>query len=383
MKRFLARIYSNKIVKIFLITIWLSSLLVYVFAAATPYFHPEKWVALTFLSLLFPYVFSFVLVQMVIWFLLRKNFAIISLFFILLGFQNIKNCFALNWPTSFQQKKPNEHIRVLSWNVNEFINSEIIADTPNNPRRGIFNFIAKTNADVLCLQDFSSSSNNSIYLNNFTYIKDSLNYPFVFITIDDNRGMKGFMEGYGTAIYSRLPFVDTGRFAYKEMKIPEHLNYVTVKKGSNILRLYNTHLRSMSLKGVNPAIASKPLITNADTAIKTNKNIASLIRTFDLVHAGQANFIKPIINQSSYPFLFCADLNAVPSTYVYHTLSKGLKDAFLEKGIGIGNTYDGVAPNLRIDVVLMHPSIQLKQLFTPKPSLSDHFPILVDVAVKP
>ncbi|MFY7652221.1 MAG: endonuclease/exonuclease/phosphatase family protein [Chitinophagaceae bacterium] len=383
MKHFFARIYSNKIVKFILISIWLSSLFMYVLAASTPYIHPEKWVAFTFLSLLFPYLFAFLITQTIIWVLLRRNFAIASLLVILLGFQNIKNCFALNWPSSFQQEKDAEHIRVLSWNVNEFVNSEIIADSINNHRRGILNFIAKTNADVLCLQDFSSSNDSKIYLNNFTYIKDSLNYPFVFITIDDNRGMKGFMEGYGTAIFSRLPFIDTGRFAYKEMKIPEHLNYVTINKGKTTLRLYNTHLRSMSLKDVNPEIASKPLITNADTAIKTNKNIASLIRTYDLIHAGQVNFIKPIINQSSYPYLFCADLNAVPSTYVYHTLSKGLKDAFLEKGIGIGKTYHGVAPSLRIDVVLMHPSIQLKQLFTPKPSLSDHFPILVDVAVKP
>jgi len=99
---------------------------------------------------------------------------------------------------------------------------------------------------------------------------------------------------------------------------------------------------------------------------------------FDAMHAEQAITIKRVLDSCNYPYVFCADLNSVPSTYVYHHLKSGLQDAFLQNGFGIGRTYDSISPTLRIDVVLLNNQLKAVQHKTPVLHLSDHYPNITD-----
>ncbi len=61
-----------------------------------------------------------------------------------------------------------------------------------------------------------------------------------------------------------------------------------------------------------------------------------------------------------------------------------LKDAFLEKGRGLGRTYNQIIPTLRIDHMFYDPTV-LKPIgfnceFT---SLSDHNPVIVNFEIIP
>jgi endonuclease/exonuclease/phosphatase family metal-dependent hydrolase len=76
-------------------------------------------------------------------------------------------------------------------------------------------------------------------------------------------------------------------------------------------------------------------------------------------------------------------MNAVPSSFVYHQMRKGLNDAFLEKGWGFGRTYDSLSPTLRIDVLFTSPSIKTIQYHSPRLHLSDHLPIITDINLQP
>ena len=78
--------------------------------------------------------------------------------------------------------------------------------------------------------------------------------------------------------------------------------------------------------------------------------------------------------------MFCADLNSVPSSYVYNHISKGLADAFLQNGFGWGASYYGLSPTLRIDVTLLSPQLKATQFSCPKLIASDHFPLVTDIA---
>ena len=55
----------------------------------------------------------------------------------------------------------------------------------------------------------------------------------------------------------------------------------------------------------------------------------------------------------------CGDLNDTPNSYVYGILSEGLTDTFRERGLGIGTTFSGALPFLRIDYVLTDPRIKV------------------------
>jgi len=66
----------------------------------------------------------------------------------------------------------------------------------------------------------------------------------------------------------------------------------------------------------------------------------------------QVGIIEEHIRRNESPYFIIGDFNDPPVSYSYHTLSKGLKDAFIENGFGMGKTYIGLMPNFRIDYIL-------------------------------
>jgi len=69
----------------------------------------------------------------------------------------------------------------------------------------------------------------------------------------------------------------------------------------------------------------------------------------------------------------CGDFNDVPNSYAYNTIGKGLQNTFAEKGSGIGRTFSGISPTLRIDnIFASEPFTVLQYTRIPK-KMSDHF----------
>jgi endonuclease/exonuclease/phosphatase family metal-dependent hydrolase len=85
------------------------------------------------------------------------------------------------------------------------------------------------------------------------------------------------------------------------------------------------------------------------------------------------------MNESPYPMVLCGDFNDLPNSYAYRKVRGNLADAFTELGSGVGNTYSGIVPTLRIDQIFIDPSFQVTQYFRHKKKLSDHYPVIVDV----
>jgi endonuclease/exonuclease/phosphatase family metal-dependent hydrolase len=120
-----------------------------------------------------------------------------------------------------------------------------------------------------------------------------------------------------------------------------------------------------------------------DTTIIYTGHRYQKLRYFDSLHIHQAQLIKEQLNKCNLPFVFCADLNSVPSTYVYHHISQGLNDAFVQNGSGWSATYSDLSPTLRIDVTLMSKELNTTQFYCPKlKNASDHYPLVTDIIVK-
>ena len=105
---------------------------------------------------------------------------------LLVGFKNISASFGLNIPKSFIEEKKSTSIRVLSWNVQDFIDSQIYTDTPGNARRDIISFIKKNNADIVCIQDFTQRESPA-FRNSIKDVINTCNYPYYFFSCDYNR----------------------------------------------------------------------------------------------------------------------------------------------------------------------------------------------------
>ena len=98
--------------------------------------------------------------------------------------------------------------------------------------------------------------------------------------------------------------------------------------------------------------------------------------------AKQSELVKKQINASPYPTIITGDFNDVPSSYTYYQIATGWKDAFLEKGFGVGDTYLGISPTLRIDYILANSSWDVKAWEQMDENLSDHHMIMADLLLK-
>jgi endonuclease/exonuclease/phosphatase family metal-dependent hydrolase len=93
--------------------------------------------------------------------------------------------------------------------------------------------------------------------------------------------------------------------------------------------------------------------------------------------------LKRHINQSPYPVILCGDLNNTPLSYTYHHLrGSRFSDSFHhQQSIGMGNTYNGKMPPIRIDYVMHDKSFKTLSYKRIKVDFSDHYPVKVSLSL--
>ena len=83
------------------------------------------------------------------------------------------------------------------------------------------------------------------------------------------------------------------------------------------------------------------------------------------------------------PLIICGDFNDTPLSYTYSQMSKaGMKDAFITASRGIGKTYCGPLPLLRIDYFWYNDYIEVVDYKRIKQTTSDHYPLIMTFNIK-
>ena len=88
------------------------------------------------------------------------------------------------------------------------------------------------------------------------------------------------------------------------------------------------------------------------------------------------------VHESPYPVILCGDFNDTPVSYTYHKLSRKLNDAFIGSGIGMGTTFRGNFPYVRIDYMLYSNDFKAYRYQTGKINWSDHYPVMARFKLK-
>jgi endonuclease/exonuclease/phosphatase family metal-dependent hydrolase len=319
-----------------------------------------------------------IIILIITWAFIKRNVALLLLTLFLLGYNNLRATWALNISSGFNNNKDAGALRILSWNVRYFDNNARHADSAGASRRRMIEFIKQVQADVILLQDFSDYLKKETYFSNVETIRDTLGYKYVLTSNDyvDSSTYGGVIQG--SAIFSKIPISDTGKIIFKDIAEPESVCYADLFFANKPMRLYTTHLVSMNIHP-HTGIMAEPGREKVDSAYKYGKKVTKTIKQFDQIHAKQADFIKNILSASPYPSIISGDFNSVPSSYVYHTIKGNKKDAFIEKGFGLGHSYYALSKTLRIDYVLADKSFKILQVTTPSLYLSDHFPVITDI----
>jgi endonuclease/exonuclease/phosphatase family metal-dependent hydrolase len=342
------------------------------------YFNPAHWWFLGLFTFILPYFLLALLIFLIFWIFKKSLWASVSLITIIAGWNAIKNIFPLKFPSSFSIEKKTGALRVMSWNVEQF---NILHHKDHPEVKGeMLDLINYYDPDIACFQEVVAGDKKK-GINYFPDIFKALHFnDFLFsYSIRDDFDAN---HHFGRVIFSKLPIINKQTVVNYPNDYNATFQYIDILKGKDTIRVFNIHLQSLKFTKDNLSYLDNAGL-ESDSNITESKSIISKIKRGFIKRSVQANFIKDEIDHSPYPVILCGDFNDVPNSYAYETIGTGLQNAFVEKGSGISRTFTSISPTLRIDNIFADTSFTITQFIRIKKLLSDHFPIIADMSVKP
>ncbi len=363
-KRFF--IYGNVIVVFF-----------FLLSCLAPFLNPQKWWFISVLGLAFPFLLLIIIIIIAWWLILFKyRYALINGLVFLLSYKSILVFFAFHRPGVFHYKKDPASIRVVTWNVDRFIEMKRNNNKGSQTRLKMLDLIRQQEADVLCMQEFHTSTLPDYY-DNITPIRQELGYPYYYFSFDTD----GDSLFYSSIIFSKFPIVDSGLIRYPRPTLPDVLLHADIKVNNDTVRVYTTHLQSLQL-GKKDYERINKIKSAEDSLLSNSRSILSKLKRGISNRSIQAGIIKEVLEDSPHPVILCADLNDIPNSYTYQAVKASMQDAFLKKGFGIGRTFSGLSPTLRIDYIFADKNFKIKQFNRIVKNLSDHYMLVADLQIK-
>lgn len=323
-------------------------------AYVLPFLAPKIFPILSVLTLFMPAFFIFNGLFFVYWAIQFKKRMILSGVVLLMGITFINKFYKFS---AEEYPEDEKDFIVMSYNVRLF-NLFKWQDKHNVPEE-ILAFINDKNPDILCIQEYSSSADIDLKVYRHKYI---------------------FMEGNkiktGQAIFSKFPIIDQGNIVFPNSN--NNVVYADIKKGKDIIRVYNMHLQSIKISPDVNEISENIDVINKD---KSQLLLIRISKAFKQQQQ-QAEIFKEHKRKCAYPIIICGDMNNSAFSYVYRSIKGSLKDSFEEAGIGFGQTYKFRYYPARIDYIFADEEMKVKKFETfPEFENSDHYPIMAKLAL--
>jgi endonuclease/exonuclease/phosphatase family metal-dependent hydrolase len=329
-------------------------------AYAAPYIHPSQFFLAAYFGLAFPVFFFLNLFFIGFWLfnnIAKSALSVLTLVFgykAILGFVNFKTT---------EVKIDSSTFSVISYNISNGLNAySRDKKAKQDKQRKMRNFLNRfKDEDILCLQEYGAYAHDI-----FTGDKDFKNW-----SIHRTNKWTSILTKHKIADKGEIDFgTRTNSCVWADLVI----NFET-------LRVYSVHLQSNQIsKDADDLVRTGDLYNKK--GIHGIKGIFKKFGHHYIKRSSQVEKIKAHMNKCKYPVILCGDINDTPLSYTYGTLSKGLKDAFYEKGKGFGTTYSGSIPLLRIDYILTDPSLRTLSYKRINEKYSDHYPIAALISLK-
>ncbi|MGO4905762.1 endonuclease/exonuclease/phosphatase family protein [Flavobacterium sp. W20_MBD1_R3] len=318
-------------------------------AYVLPFLAPKSFPLLSVLTLFMPFFFILNGLFFLYWAIQFKKQLIVSGLVLLIGITFINKFYKFSSTESIKEEKD---FTVMSYNV-RLLNVFKWIDRDDVPA-DILNFINDKNPDIVCLQEFSASAHIDLKV-----------YPYRYIY------MNGDQIKTGQAIFSKFPILDQGNIIFPNSS--NNVIYADIKKGKDVIRVYNMHLQSIK---ISPDV--NEIDQNIDV-INQQKSQMLFIRISKAFkqQQQQAEIFKEHKMKCIYPIVICGDMNNSAFSYVYRSVKGNMKDSFEEAGSGFGETYKFRYYPARIDYIFADEKMSVKKFENfPEFINSDHFPIM-------
>jgi len=183
----------------------------------------------------------------------------------------------------------------------------------------------------------------------------------------------------GAVIVSKYPFINKGQIDFET--ITNSCVWADIKLPHDTIRVYSYHLYSNRVSVEAEELAQNPA-TDRKKAWYDFKSIIKKVRDSHYVRIKQAEMIKKHAEDTSHKIILGGDLNDPPQSYTYSLMTAMGRDAFKVRGSGIGTTYAGVIPLLRIDYLFVDKNFDVFLYETVDTKFSDHFAVKATIDYK-
>ncbi|KAA5547549.1 endonuclease/exonuclease/phosphatase family protein [Adhaeribacter rhizoryzae] len=331
------------------------------------YVSPETFWPAAFIALTLPGALLLNILFLLIWVFNRSFKAILPLLVIVFSWNYYERGFAINLsPNNELLDVEPQMLQVLSYNVRIFNTYAHLQDENQQSSKKMIKWVASHPADIFCLQEFYNETRSPVYNTTSKIGKQHQKRFYIAETLVNGVGAQ-----FGLAIFSKFPIVGKGIIRFRE-KTNNLAMFIDVKLEKDTVRVYNFHFQSMSIE-------EKDIVDTYQDQDKLTVGGRKLLRQFKrgvVKRADQVNLLLEHAAASPYPVILCGDTNDLPYSYTYQRLKSEHTNAFQAKGWGIGATYNGKLPFVRIDNQFCDDRWEvLNYSLHDTIPYSDHFPI--------
>jgi endonuclease/exonuclease/phosphatase family metal-dependent hydrolase len=367
----------RRITKIIFLIINIVASIAFLLACLASGLDPVKWWYIALLGLGFGFIVITLFAFILFWLVVKPRFILVSLVPLLIGYKSIAVFFGFHVAEKFNYQKPDNVLRVAHWNVARFIEWKRNNNRGSQVRLKMMDQIKEQAADVLCLQEFFTST-DTVYYNNLRHMLQEVGYPYYYFAWRND----GDRQWFGNAIFSKHPIIDSGKINFPHERYPETLLHADIAFRNDTVRVYTTHLASLRFQREDYETIEE-IKDRQRVPLQSSKGIFWKIRGALNQRKEQAYLIREVTSNDPFPTIITGDFNDVPNSYAYAIIKcKRFQDVFLQKGFGIGRTFNTISPTLRIDYILTTKDFHVRQFNRIAKDFSDHYMLVTDLELK-
>ena len=261
-----------------------------------------------------------------------------------------------------------QRLTVLSLNMANLGGKRQRQESRRENAKHMVAWVARQKADILILQEYFEHEHVEEYQPWRAFEAAGLHYKyFAHMNMEDVTRV----DGKGVAIYSRYP-IGNERIIYRSPIDNNQVVACQIRYLGSDITIYNLHLQSVKLDS-----EDNPMGRNGKYFWKRAKRLVKKLKTAFILRKKQLDNLTKAIDATKGPILLAGDFNDTPFSYSYWQINRRLSNAFQAKGSGLGITYHGKVPFLRIDNQFYSKdfspsSFRVQSGF----EYSDHFPLI-------
>ncbi len=338
-----------------------------------PITNPEQFWVIAFFGLAYPFLLFGNVIFVVYWLIRKSKWLLLPIIVIGIGWKVLNKNVGLRLPQMYSREANPDMLRIMTYNVHNFKRYGEKNDV--STKREILQIISDYSPDIIGFQEFYTRNRGQYdMLDSVQKILKSKQYFFE--SVVSNRD-----EAMGMAIFSRFPIVAHGLIPLAERASENQCIYADIKKGAKIIRVYSVHLQSIRFDPDDYRYINN-ITQQGKPEVSSAKRLGGKLKIAFIKRSEQVFKIKAHADTCSYPYIISGDFNDTPASFAVNQMSKGLKNAFCEKGSGLGRTYNGSFPNYQIDYIMTSKQFDVKGYNIIEKKLSDHYPVCSELVLK-